>query len=356
MYLLSQKHPSKSEPNVLPKTAVLIAMRNEQNSIAACLHSLSDQNYPADLYDVFVLDDGSTDRSVEIAQEIIQEHANFHLLEIREEKDGLKGKMNALAQALNQVDHEIILITDADCIVPSDWMRTHVSYFAKDTGMVGGLTSLTPPAGIEIPGYKASFFGKIQTLDWLYLQTIAAASSHVGKPITILGNNFSFRKKMYDEIGGFKKLGFSVTEDYLLMRTMLKETGWRVRHTIDAANAVYSKPVKNLAAFFRQRLRWTRGGRSARPWAYFITGLSLATHLVIVTVFFLQNWKLSAAAGIGLILGMDYFIVKRGLRIIGLERLRSSFLPFEIFYIFYLILFSIVTFIPQKINWKGRKL
>ncbi len=356
MYLLSQTHPSKSEPQNLPKTAVLIAMRNEQDSIAACLHSLTIQKYPSDLYEVFVLDDGSGDRSVEIAQEIIQKHSNFHLLEIREERDGLKGKMNALSQALDQVDQEIILITDADCIVPPDWMRTHISYFEKDTGMVGGLTSLTPPAGMKAAGYKASLFGRIQTLDWLYLQTIAAASSHAGKPITILGNNFGFRKKAYDETGGFKNLGFSVTEDYLLMKTMLSQTDWKVRYTLDPKSTIFSKPVKTFAAFLRQRLRWTRGGRSARPWAYFISGLSLTAHLVVVAVFILQNWKIQAAVGIGLIMGMDYFIVKRGLRIIELDRLRSYFLPFELFYIFYLIVFSIVTFIPQKIRWKGRKL
>lgn len=356
MYLLSQKHPSKSEPQNLPKTAVLIAMRNEQESIAACLQSLSNQNYPTDLYDVFVLNDGSADHSVDIAQTIISKQSNLHLVEIRKEKDGLKGKMNALSQALEQVEHEIILITDADCIVPPNWIRTHISYFSEDTGMVGGLTSLTPPAGMEVTGYKASFFGEIQTLDWLYLQTIAAASSNAGKPITILGNNFGFRKKAYDETGGFKKLGFSVTEDFLLMKTMLQKTNWKIRHTLDHESTIFSKPVKGLGAFLQQRRRWTRGGRSARPWAYFITGLSLLAHLIMVIIFILQSWKIQTAAGIGLIMGMDYFIIKRGLRFIGQDRLRRSFLPFEIFYIFYLLLFSVWTFIPQKIRWKGRKL
>ncbi len=356
MYLLSQKYPLKSEPQVLPKTAVLIAMRNEEESIASCLQSLAGQNYPIDRFDVFVLNDGSTDRSVEIALGIVSTQTNFHLVEIREEKDGLKGKMNALSQALDRVDHEIVLITDADCIVPSEWIRTHISYFDEASGMVGGLTSLTPPAGMEAAGHKASFFDKIQTLDWLYLQTVAAASSHAGKPITILGNNFGFRKTAYDEIGGFKSMEFSVTEDYLLMKMMLKKTNWKVRHTLDPQNTIFSKPVRNLSAFFQQRLRWTRGGRGARPWAYFITGLSLAVHLLIMAVFILQNRNIAAAAGIGLIFGMDYYIVKRGLRIIGQDRLRRYFLPFEVFYTFYLIVFSLWTFIPQKVRWKGRKL
>ena len=356
LYLLSQTHPSKSEPENPLRTAVLIAMRNEQESIAACLHSLAAQNYPVRLFDVFVLDDASGDRSVERAREVILEHKNFHLLEIREEKYGLKGKMNALSQALEQVEHDIILITDADCVVPPNWIRSHLSYFGADTGMVGGLTSLTPPAGMEASTYTASFFGKIQTLDWLYLQTIAAASSQAGKPVTILGNNFGFRKEAYDAIGGFKRLGFSVTEDYLLMKTILEKTSWKVRHTMDPESTIFSKPLNNFSAFFQQRLRWTRGGRGARPWAYFITGLSLAAHLVMTAVFFLQSWKITAAAGIGLVLGMDYFIIKKGLRIIGRKHLRAYFLPFELFYIFYLILFSVITFIPQKIRWKGRKL
>jgi len=355
MYLLSQNHPQKSDPAKLPEVAVLIAMRNEQKSIAACLNSLTIQNYPKHLYQVYALDDCSTDRSVEIAQTIVDKNENFHLLKIQEEKHGLKGKMNVLTQALEKLDQEIILITDADCVVPSSWIRTQVSYFSKDTGMVGGLTSLSPTTATNFTKDNSSLFDKIQALDWLYLQTIAAGSGHSGKPITILGNNFGFRNEAYKQVGGFKKLDFSVTEDFLLMQALLKNTSWKIKHTLDRENMIFSKPVKNLVAFLQQRRRWTSGGRSARPWAYFIVGLSLIAHLLIVAVFALQLWKIAAGLGIGLIIGMDYYILKRATRISGLKGLQKYFILFEIFYMFYLIVFSIWTFLPQKVHWKGRK-
>ncbi len=355
LYLLSQKNPSKSTPEKLPRVAILIAMRNEQEYIADALKSLTNQNYPKNLHNIYVLDDNSDDHSVKVASEIIDRHENFYLLKIRDEQHGLKGKMNALAQGLDKIDHDIVLITDADCEAPPDWISTHVSYFEQDTGLVAGLTSLSRVAEPVKEAGQWRLFDKIQSLDWLYLQTLAVGSSQAGKPITVLGNNFGFRKAAYDELGGFKTLGFSVTEDFLLMQAMLKETHWKVKHTLDLGNTIFSHPVKNWPSFLKQRKRWVTGGKAARPWAYFIVGLSTLAHLAMLSVFILQWWKMPAALSIGLIIGIDYFIIKKITGFTGLHKLRKYFLIFEVYYIFYLLLFSVWTFIPQKVHWKNRK-
>lgn len=354
MYLLSQQHPLKSEPPNLPMVAVLVAMRNEQDSVATCLESLADQNYPAHLYKIWILNDRSTDRSPEIAADFAKQYANVHFKDILTNRDGLSGKMNVLAQALDEVDAEIILITDADCIVPQTWIRTQVAYFDEQTGMVGGLTSLLPTAQIKgVPGHS-NLFSKMQALDWLYLQTVAAGSSQAGKPITILGNNFGFRKKAYEDVGGFKQLGFSVTEDFKLMQAMVSQTKWKIRHTTDSENTIYSKPVERVKDFYAQRSRWIFGGRRARPFAYLIVGLSLLAHLAVLATFSVQLWTRLAAIALGLIIGMDYFILKKVTRITAQRNLLRWFLPFEIYYISNLILFSLTALIPQKVRWKDR--
>lgn len=356
MYLLSQTHPKASEPGRLPQTSVLIAMRNEAENIEACLQSLTKQDYPQHLYDIHILDDRSDDDSYQIASKFAEQNENFHLHKISEDLNGLQGKMNALAQGIKKTDAEIILITDADCIVPKSWIRRQVSYFDEEAGMVGGLTALYPTDAISISANNTFLFGKIQALDWLFLQTIAAGSSAAGLPITILGNNFGFRKSAYQDCGGFEQIGFSVTEDYALMKSIVKNTDWKIRHTIDPLNTIFSQPVKSVTKFLKQRKRWTQGGRSARPWAYFIVGISVLAHLMVLTVFALKVWQPITALGIGLVIGTDYFVMKRSTSIKGLEKLRKYFLLFEVFYILYLIIFSIWSFIPQRIRWKGRSL
>ena len=192
-------------------------------------------------------------------------------------------------------------------------------------------------------------------MDWLYLQTIAAGCSKAGRPITILGNNFGFRKQAYDELGGFKKIGFSVTEDFKLMQAMEAKTDWGIRHTTDLENTIYSKPVQKYSHFYAQRQRWIKGGQSARPFAYVIVGLSLLAHLAILGIFIMSLWTRTAAMAVGMIIGMDYFILKRVTKITKQKKILRWFLPFELFYISNLIVFSIASLVPQKVHWKNRK-
>ena len=117
---------------------------------------------------------------------------------------------------------------------------------------------------------------------------------------------------------------------------------------------IFSQPVKTMGDFLNQRLRWTKGGRRARPFAYLIVGLSVAAHLAILLTFGLQVWKNATALGIGLIMGMDFYIIRHITRLTGLQRLRSKFWLYELFYSFTLIIVTAVTFWPLKIKWKSR--
>ncbi|MBD3224162.1 MAG: glycosyltransferase [Caldithrix sp.] len=356
MYLSSQPLPKKFAKKRDLRVAVLVAFRNEQNTLKECLDSLLQQNYACENYDVYMLDDRSTDASAEIALQYTGGSHPFQLISIVEEHHGLKGKMNAMSQALEKLDHDIILVTDADCIVPETWIQTYVDYFDKKTGMVGGLTLLSPIPGINISqSYKENLFGGIQALDWLFLQKVAALSSRAGRPISILGNNFGFRLEAYHQVGGFPAIGFTVTEDYALMRHIEQKTAWAIKHTLDINNAIFSYPVQSLSSFFWQRWRWLRGGRSMRMWGYFTALLSLMAKSLIIPAFLFTDYSLWAAGGIGLIIGIDYFLIKSELRIFHLSHLRPHFLLWQIFHISYSIVFALMSLLPFPVRWKGEK-
>jgi len=90
-------------------------------------------------------------------------------------------------------------------------------------------------------------------------------------------------------------------------------------------------------------------------WSYFVTGLSIVSHILILLIFIFQQWHLTAATGIGLIIGIDYYIISRQLKNFKLERLKKYFLPYEVFHLIYLLLFAVFYFIPKKVSWKGRE-
>ncbi len=355
MYLLSHSQPKKKTPFRLPIVAVIVAMRDEAENIIYCLQSLKKQTYPEHLYKVYIADDRSQDTSRQLVNAFIQNDNRFKLISVTQEKYSLRGKMNVLAQVLDQIEADIILITDADCIVNPKWIGTFVDYFEENTGIVGGLTLLTPLPFTNLEKTKFGLFKNIQALDWLLLQTIAASSSNAGLPITILGNNFGFRMQAYRATGTFKKMKFSVTEDYALMRAIENTKVWKIKYTLDKDNTIFSFPVKNLRQFYLQRKRWIIGGRGMRKWGYFTIGLSVLSHLLMVLCLIFLQWKISALLGIGLIIGTDYLIINRQLNKLSISHLKKYFIPFEIFYIAYLIFFGSSFPLMRKVKWKKRK-
>lgn len=354
-YLKHFAEPGKTEKPGREKIAVLIAMRNEEKNIGGCLSALEAQNYPSSLFDVYVIDDRSTDRSTEIVQSFIQRNAHFHLISIKEDRHQLFGKMNALAQAIAQINQDIILITDADCIVPPGWIETYARYFEAETGLVGGLTMLDPHPGVKVTKARSFFFGKVQAVDWLFLQIISAKAANAGRPVTVLGNNFGFRRAAYRETGGFESLGFSVTEDLALLQAVEKLQKWKIKLSLDPANTIFSYPVNTLSEFIKQRQRWVIGGRSMRPFGYFLSAVSTIAKVTLFAALLLFHWNTLTGVSLALILGTDYRLISRQLNKLNMRHLKKYFLPFEIFLIFYSLFFSLTALLPQKVHWKGRQ-
>lgn len=354
IYLKKGRHPQKSLHQSLPRVSVLIAMRNEEKNIAHCLEAFEKQTYPDGLFKICIIDDQSDDESPAIARSFTERYDHFEMRTITEEKYGLRGKMNALAQAMEDTDSDIILITDADCIVPRDWIRTFVSYFQENVGLVGGFTLLYPLPDRSVPKKRFGLFDKIQALDWAFLQIVGAYCSYTGKPAAVLGNNFGFRKAAYDEVGGFKKIGFSVTEDYALMRA-IKNTGhWKIHQTLDPENTIFSFPVHSLKAFYTQRKRWVTGGKSADLWTYFLMLQTVFIHAALIISLFIHGALLWKGILWAIILGFDYYILSTELNRFRLYSLKRYFLFFELFYFLYTIFFGIVSVFPSRVSWKGR--
>jgi glycosyltransferase involved in cell wall biosynthesis len=101
--------------------SVIIPAYNAESTIGRCLQALTNQSYPADSYEVIVVDDGSTDGTAGIAQD-------FAVRYIRQENQGPAAARNNGAQ---QARGEIILFTDADCVPDVDWIREMANPFDK---------------------------------------------------------------------------------------------------------------------------------------------------------------------------------------------------------------------------------
>jgi cellulose synthase/poly-beta-1,6-N-acetylglucosamine synthase-like glycosyltransferase len=327
---------------ITPLVSVVVAARNEEHHLSDCLRSILDQTYPLDRFEVIIVDDNSTDRTAAICAEFVS--GNSNVLSIRATEDHvLKGKTNALAQAIDRARGEVILITDADCVVPPTWIEQTAARYGSGVGLVGGLT---------LQDAHNPFEG-MQSLDWAYILGIAASTAALGTPLGSIGNNLSFRKDAYDSVGGYRNLKFSVTEDYTLVQAIIKTRRWDFLYPIDEKLLVRSRPCPSFDALLKQKHRWGRGGLDMKLAGFLIMASSYVMHAFLLwhAIWF------SLAATIAALMAKfiaDYFFLHKILSRANKVSELKYFYWFQLYYGIYVLALPFIVFFGGKVNWKGR--
>jgi cellulose synthase/poly-beta-1,6-N-acetylglucosamine synthase-like glycosyltransferase len=339
----AKKKFSKISGDKLPSVSVIVAARNEENNILSCLESLNNLVYPEDKIEIIIVDDASTDKTNQFISGFITDKPKFTLLKLIEENDGkLRGKTRAMVEGIKASSGEIILTTDADCVVNPLWAKTIASYYQEDVGLVNGYTTQS---------MNGSFSG-MQAIDFIYLLFIAAGTINLGKPVSCIGNNMSFRKKAYEETGGFENLPFSVTEDFLLLNSIHKLRKYKLAYPLDANALVTSKPCASLGELLKQKKRWAVGGIEAPPFGVLLMSWAFLTNLFILATPFLFS-----AIWIYLVffkLAIDFFVLLPLHRKLGLQKNLKYFFVFEIYLMVYLIILPFAVLFNNKVKWKDR--
>jgi len=340
IFFSCREKPNEKQPSV----SVVIAARNEEKYIRNCLLSLSKVDYSSEKLEVIVINDHSTDNTKQIIEDCSKYFQNFKSITPEKRNWHLIGKTNAIAQGIEITSGEIIITSDADCVFKTSWVKDIVKYHDDKTGIVSGFTYTET---------KSQFDG-MQSLDWIYLLAVASGSFGIGIPLACVGNNMSFSKKAYDEIGGYENLMFSVTEDFALLQGIFKTKKWKCKYPFDAGNLVLSKPCTTLKELFHQRKRWGRGGKRAP-----IIGLILMTAGFLISGLVFCIPFLSVGIGYKLFLLffkciLDFIFLIFPLKKFKLLHLYKYFFIFEIYYTVYVFLLPFLVFLIPQVKWKGR--
>ena len=102
--------------------SVVVPCYNQEDTISRCLTSLINQNYPAEDYEIFLADNGSSDRSVEIARQFCR---------VRLIQEFQRGGFAARNTAVRQTSGSILVFTDGDCEAGADWLQSIVTAFEE---------------------------------------------------------------------------------------------------------------------------------------------------------------------------------------------------------------------------------
>ena len=325
------------------RATVLVAARNEEQNIARCIESLVVQDYPKELLEIIIIDDRSTDKTGDICREYAARYPFLKVL-VAPESSELRGKTNAIDHGVSQATGEIILMTDADCEAPATWVRRTVENYGPDVGILGGMT---------LPKDRGVFSG-MQSLDWAYLLGIASAGVNRRKPLSVIGNNLSFRKKAYQDVGGYRALKFSVTEDYSLFRAIVDSGKWDYLFPVEHDRIVNTEPCGTWGDLVRQKHRWGTGGRGMWLHGLYVMAVGFGMHLSALLAIIMG---VVAAGGTGLMIKFlaDYLFLQAVLTKIGRKDILKHFYAFQLYYILYVIILPFLVFFGGKVSWKGRR-
>lgn len=333
-------------PPVSPDTSkaftVIIAARNEERHLEHLLDSLAQLEYPKDLYEIIVVDDRSTDATPEILERYTHRINALKILRVTDNPTDMPHKKNALRTAIASARNEFLAFTDADCIVPRDWLRSLSEQFTDRVGVVAGYS----PYRFDRHRWDHSFLRYEEYKNSL----LAASAIGLGKGFMCTGRNFAYRKTVFDEVGGFERIKQSISgDDDLFLQLVRRTTAWEVRYMVSPGSVVETQPPASFRQFIDQRIRHIS---ASRYYSRDITAAYAVAHLfllLIVIMFFIEPfWGLIFLL---LRLNLDAIFIARGNKLISEQFGIASFFVNEIALMLYTLLIGPLGFV-KKFNWK----
>ena len=341
-----------------PSVSVVIAARNEVGTIAQCLDAIFCNDYPADRFEVIVVDDFSEDDTDDAVMQMQRRLApSPHRLQlVRMSDSGARAhKKRAIAAGIAKASGTLILTTDADCTVPPSWITTLVATFES-----------TPHSTIAFVAGPARFRDgrhpllRMQALEFLGLIAVGAGAIGAGRPILCSGTNVAYRRAVFDCYGGFSGISHLTSgDDELLMQKIHDTTPYDVQFCASPQAMVVTEPCFSLRAFLQQRQRWASKGAHypnkrlvAFLVAVYLFYLSLLLSLLALPVV-PALWPFVLGA-LGLKMLSEVALLVPAVLYFGQRHLLPYFFPAQLLHIPYVVVLGAAGSLGHY-EWKGRR-
>ena len=166
--------------------SIIIPTYNEEKNIENCLNSLLNQTLPRKEYEIIVVDGQSKDKTVSIAKKYADKI-------IQQKSKGVGGARN---DGVKLAKYDLIATTDADCIVPKNWLKDIITTFNNKN-----IIAVCGPDGPIEKDIKSNII-------FFVIRNIILISSYFGI-YCLGGTNSAFKKNDFLKIGGYRDLPHS---------------------------------------------------------------------------------------------------------------------------------------------------
>jgi len=338
------KKKNKSTSQTHP-VSVIICARDEAANLAKNLPGALVQQYKTS-HEVIVVDDNSFDDTKYLLQEFKKTFKQLHPVFLKQEAKFIPGKKFPLSIGIKTAKHEVVLLTDADCVPASEyWIEKMQETYDDTTEIVLGYGAFNKRRG---------FLNKL--IRWEAFSTAIQYFSYalVGMPYMGVGRNLSYKKTIFYRHKGFSAHNHVLSGDDDLFINMAA-TKINTKINIDADAFTLSEPAKTWSQYAKQKKRHYSTAKYYKPLHKFLLSVYAFTHFLfyplLLASIILYNWKFAL-----IVFGVR-FIIQSIVYFLGLKKLKEAdlfpyFLLFDIGMFFYYLIFAFSIFKKPSKAWK----
>ena len=245
-----QKIPEidESDINKAVTVSVVIAARNEDETLPRLLNDLYRQSYPVHLFEIIIIDDHS-DKPVNDLKEVTGYPG--HNLRVLDMPAGTYGKKQALLEGVKNSHSELLLFTDADCRTGPEWIQSFAEHYLQySPDLIIGLIDYC-----HKPGIHQSFFRS----DLLSLVITGAGTASLGFATLCNGANLAIKRNSYLRFAENIKSHIPTGDDMFMMHAIKKQNN-AISVLKNRNSIVRTEPPENGKEFLHQRIRWASKG------------------------------------------------------------------------------------------------
>lgn len=352
-WLKTPNQNTKKELGVYLGISVVISVRNEEANIKACIESILKQDYPKSTFELIVVNDFSTDNTLEVLAGFGDQIKVYKLSEhLASEAKFTANKKKAITLAVKEAKYDLILCGDGDCVYGERWISSMMQYYHKyHKKFISG-----PVDYYDTKGFWKNFL----LMDLVAMIGVTAGSIGQKKPVMASGANMLFEKKSFLELGGYTgNENIASGDDVFLMQKIFLNDSNAVGFVKNADAFARTQSPASFSEFLNQRIRWT--SKSGNMMDFRVKAILVFNYLFYLSCFtslFILPWfdLLFLAFGcllLALKILIDILFFGNILAFYNKSSLLKWIVPMEIIHIIYVSFMGVLA-IFGSYTWKGR--
>jgi cellulose synthase/poly-beta-1,6-N-acetylglucosamine synthase-like glycosyltransferase len=350
-------HWKKINPVDLPKdytpatgVSIIVVARNESEHIKACITGLLAQQYPSHLLEVYVIDDHSTDDTLQ--KSLSLHDPRLTTLQLKDYPEYIKlpaFKKSAITLGVDKARFDVIVVTDADCLHQRNWLAAVVYSFEKT-----GSQFQTAPVQL-IPGH--SLLQQMQETEQLVLMLITGAGIQSGLHSIANGANMAFRKAAFQSVHGYEgNYEYASGDDMFLIEKMTTAYPGKINFAKSREAVVLTPGKSNWTDLIKQRMRWASKNKGLKNKSISLAWLFVGLyHFTMVLFLFLALFHTIRWEPFLVLLSFkwvaDYFLLQQAASFFHRVSVLRNFILLQFLYSWYILRLTLSILFNKKSDW-----